>query len=172
MSKKTIADCQGYSLFDKLVALAARVRADTDDDIRSIVEDFVNAPQSVDRVYVKRRTYDPEGEVEALHEEGVFDRSKWQRVQQRVAKKGGVDVGFVFGADRGRVIVPRGGFEMQIVDDPAEVAAIVAMSRTTIATNALERVGTNDADDAAESDAESDVESDVGSDGDAEPNAA
>lgn len=155
----TIEDCAGYSLFDRLLMLAERARADAkEDNIRVVVEEFLNVPKYTDRVYVKRRTSDPDGASEALHEEGIFSKRKWKWIQKRMQSVGGVDVGGVFEHS----LVPMSKVELTVVDDPCEVAAIDAMSLNLIARNAFERVGTNDgadanSDDEPDSDAESDA---------------
>lgn len=160
MTHPTIDDVAEQPLFDRLLALADRVRADNEHDTRSIVEQFLGVKQYSDRVYVKRRADDQLGHVESLHEEGVLDCSKWTKILRTMRKAGGVDVGGCFGPDRTDTVVPMECVNVEEVYAPAEVAAIVAMSRTKIAHNKLERVSIGPArtiiNEYDESDAESD----------------
>lgn len=165
MSEITIEDYADHSLFDRLLMLAERVHVDGTSD-REVVEDYLNVRKHADRVYVKRRISNPDGED--LHEEGIFDGRKWQRVHAKMQKDNSVDVNTKIGV----LVVPMSDVKMTVIDDPCEVAAIDAMSLHPIQLNAFGRMGkdADDSDSDAESgsDSDSDAESDAGSDSDSD----
>lgn len=159
MSLPTIEDFADAPLFERLLALAENARKSTDDSVRCVLEAFLKADKYEGRVYVKRRTSDPEEAREALHEEGIFDVARWKRVVAKMEEDGGVNTGRVFNVE----VVPFDHVELTVFRDPCQVAAVAAMTRNRIARNRFERVCTDDADD---SDSDSDAESDADSESD------